>query len=308
MRGRAVKALVWLAAGGHRPRVPLGSTGTPEHARFAAPHAAVVTTARALAAIALVCSLDMAASASAAPTGRTFATPEEAVRALADVVKSGDMTALLAIFGPDGQTLVSSSDPATGRKHQEVFLAAFSERWRLNEIAKNRKELVIGNEDWPFPVPLAKGRTGWFFDSAAGLEEVISRRVGRNELAVIEVCRTYVRAQHAYAATGRDGAPPNVYARRLRSTAGRHDGLYWPAEKGQPRSPLGDLVAAAAKDGTDLATERSDRVPFHGYYFRILEAQGAHAPGGAVEYVANGRMSGDSRSLRGPRVTAPPAS
>ena len=236
--------------------------------------------------------LSRTSAAPAAPAGRTFATADEAVRSLASVVKAGDMSALLAIFGPDGEDLVSTSDPATGRRHQEVFLAAFAERWRLVDTGRDRKELVIGNEDWPFPVPLVKGATGWFFDTAAGKEEVLARRIGRNELAVIGVCRTYALAQRAYAAQGRDGRPAGVYARRLRSTAGTHDGLYWAAAHGEPRSPLGDLVAGAANDGTDLATARTDRVPFHGYYFRILEGQGPHATGGAADYVVNGHMTG----------------
>lgn len=234
----------------------------------------------------------MTGPATSAPAGRTFPTAEDAVRALADVVKSGDLPALLAMFGPDGQDLVSTSDTANARRNQAVFVTAFAEQWRLVDAGPDKKELVVGNEDWPFPVPLVKGDGGWYFDTAAGKEEVLARRIGRNELAVIQVCKSYARAQQTYASNPRDGQAAGAYARKVRSSPGRQDGLYWATARGEGRSPLGDLVAGAAAEGTDLATDRADRVPFHGYYFRILEAQGAAAPGGAASYVVNGAMTG----------------
>lgn len=227
----------------------------------------------------------------AEPSERHFATPEEAVRALTATVKGGSIDELLTYFGPDARDLVASSDPATARRNQQVFVAAMAEQWRLEDRGPDRKELVVGNEDWPFPIPLVKDADGWRFDDAAGREEILARRIGRNELAVIDICRAYVSAQRNYARRSHDGKPAGIYARRFNSTPGTQDGLYWPVKRGEPRSPLGDLVAAAADDGEDLA-KRIEPAPFHGYYFRILTAQGAAASGGAIDYVKDGAMRG----------------
>jgi hypothetical protein len=223
---------------------------------------------------------------------RTFATPDEAVGALMDTVKAGDVAALVAIFGPEGQDLVDTSDPATGRRNREVFLVAMAEGWRLSDAGPDRKELVLGHEEWPFPVPLVKGAAGWSFDAAAGREEILDRRIGRNELAVISILRTFVTAQHAYARTGHDGKPPGLYARHLGSDPGTQNGLYWPAGRGERRSPLGALIAQAAAEGHRPGQAGEGPSPFYGYYFRMLEGQGKGAKGGAAEYVVNGEMSG----------------
>jgi hypothetical protein len=227
----------------------------------------------------------------APPSHRTFATPDEAVRALIDAAKGSKMDDLRAIFGPDAGDLIASSDPATARQNREVFAAAAAERWQLVDEGDTSKVLVVGNERWPFPVPLAKVADGWHFDTAAGKEEILDRRIGRNELAAIRLCHTYVAAQRLYASRGHDGRPAGVYAASFRSTAGKEDGLFWPAAHGQKRSPLGDLVAQAAVEGTPLGTT-GQPAPFHGYYFRILTAQGSDANGGAKNYVANGHLSG----------------
>jgi hypothetical protein len=225
------------------------------------------------------------------PAHRTFGTPEDAVRALTKVVKAGDLDELIAIFGPEAKDLIASSDPATARRNREVFTVAVAERWRLEDQGPTSKALVIGNEEWPFPIPLAKVATGWRFDTAAGKEEVIARRIGRNELAAIRICRTYVAAQRIYAERGHDGQRAGLYARTFRSDPGRQNGLYWPAGRGQKRSPLGDLVAHAAEEGQTISQDVPAPSPFHGYYFRILTAQGAAAPGGPKNYVVNGAMS-----------------
>jgi hypothetical protein len=222
---------------------------------------------------------------------RTFPTPEDAVRALADAVKAEKLDEVLAIFGPDAKELVSSSDPATGRRNHEIFTTAFAEGWRLVNQGANRKVLVVGNEGWPFPVPLTKERNAWRFDTAAGKEEVLARRIGRNELTVISICRAYVSAQRRYAQDGHDGKPAGVYATTFRSDAGRQNGLYWPAARGQKPSPLGDLVAEAAEEGRAVSADHRP-APFHGYYFKILTAQGRSAQGGAKTYVVSGEMSG----------------
>jgi hypothetical protein len=228
-------------------------------------------------------------SASAAEP--TFATPEDAVRALADAVKAEKLDAVTALFGADGQDLVASSDPATGRRNRQVFVVAFAEGWRLVDQDPTHKVLIIGNEGWPFPVPLVHDANGWRFDTASGKEEVLSRRIGRNELEVIEICRAYVAAQRRYAQDAHDGAGPGVYAMKFRSDAGRHNGLYWAAARGEKRSPLGDLVAQAAAGGRPLAESSQSPTPFYGYYFKILTAQGASAAGGSKSYLVAGQMS-----------------
>ena len=247
---------------------------------------------RKLIAVGIACLGLAAASCSrAAPAPRTFATPEEAVKTLSDVVKAGKVDELLAIFGPDGQELVDSSDPATARRNREVFTVAVAERWRLIDQGTNTKVLVIGNEEWPFPVSLVRAANGWQFDTAAGKEEVIARRIGRNELAAMQICRTYLAAQRLYARQGHDGKPAGLYATTFRSDPGKQNGLYWPAGRGQKSSPLGDLVAQAAEEGRRLGADGQPS-PFHGYYFKILTAQGAAATGGAKNYVTAGEMSG----------------
>jgi hypothetical protein len=228
--------------------------------------------------------------AAQAPPHRTFASAEEAVKALVDTVRQGDVDALLAIFGPEGRTLFASSDPATARMNQRVFIVAAREQWHLEDAPPNAKTLVIGNENWPFPVPIVKSGEGWRFDTAAGKEEVIARRIGRNELDAIATVRAYVAAQRRYAAQAHDGRPAGAYAVRFRSDPGKQNGLYWPAARDQERSPLGDLVAAAAEDGR--GSERGPRTPFRGYYYKILTGQGAAAPGGAKNYIVKGDMTG----------------
>jgi hypothetical protein len=224
---------------------------------------------------------------------RAFATAEDAARALARAARSEGMNALIEIFGPASRDIIDSSDPATAQHNRETFAVAFAEEWRLEDAGTDRKELIIGNESWPFPVPLVKTRNGWIFDAAAGKEEILNRRIGRNELAVLEVTQAYVKAQRAYAASGHDGKPAGIYAQRVSSDPGTQNGLYWTAKRGEPRSPLGDLVAQAANEGQPRDPANPGRTPFHGYYFRILTGgQGASAPGGAKAYVVNGDMTG----------------
>jgi hypothetical protein len=241
-------------------------------------------------------------------TQRTFRTPEDAAQALNLAVGKKDVAELGAIFGPDGQMLLETADPADAQRDREVFTVAMAEGWRLEDHGAS-KVLVIGNEEWPFPVPLVRSGDFWLFDTAAGKEEVLARRIGRNELAAIRICRSYVAAQRAYAAEGHDGRPAGLYAQRVRSEAGTQNGLYWPAAPGEKRSPLGDLMAGAADAGPSAVQPKPDSTvgtsgaasssngassakPFHGYYFRILTAQGANAPGGVKTFIRNGEMSG----------------
>jgi DUF2950 family protein len=225
------------------------------------------------------------------PKSRTFNTPEEAATALQAAVKADNVDQLLALFGAEAKEVVDTSDPQVAKRNRQVFAVAMKEGWRLTDQDAHTKTLVVGNESWPFPIPIVNDGGKWRFDTAAGKEEVIARRIGRNELAVIQICRTYVSAQKLYAEHGHDGQPAKVYARAFRSDEGRQNGLYWASAKGQHRSPLGDLVAQAAEEGIAL-DKRTQPAPFHGYYFKILTAQGASAPGGAKDYVVDNRMTG----------------
>jgi hypothetical protein len=244
---------------------------------------------------ALVCALVIAVhvtTSAQADRPRAFATPDEAVKALLDAAKKADLDQLLAIFGPDGRELASTSDPATARTNLKVITVAAAEQLRLADEGPNRKILVIGGEEWPFPVPLVKAADGWRFDTAAGKEEILARRIGRNELAVIDTCYAYVFAQKRYAKQGHDGKPAGAYAMAFASDPGTQNGLYWPAVRGQKLSPLGEFVAQAAEEGRANAAGSGQRSAFQGYYFRILTSQGPAAAGGAKNYVVNGVMSG----------------
>jgi hypothetical protein len=206
-------------------------------------------------------------------------------------VARDDVEGVVALFGSEGRQLFESSDPATARRNREVFAAAMAEGWRLAD-ERHYKVLVVGNEGWPFPIPLVEGPRGWQFDTAAGKEEVLARRIGRNELTAIQTCRTYVAAQKLYASRPHDDRPAGLYAMTFRSDAGRHNGLYWQAERGGRRSPLGDLMSDAEVHAKRSANGEAGRTPFHGYYFKILTAQGSAAAGGERDYLVNGEMSG----------------
>ena len=242
----------------------------------------------------IVCvALSSCATKERRPEPRTFDSPQAAAQTLIEIAKKGTVTDLAALFGADADALVQASDPVTARRNREVFSAAAAEDWHLEDEGANRKILVIGRERWPFPIPLVSDAGRWRFDTAAGREEILDRRIGRNELAVIQLCRTYVAAQRVYARHPHDGGPTGIYAKTFLSEPGRQNGLYWPASKGVPHSPLGDLVAHAADEGRPM---NRPAVPplaaFHGYHFKILTAQGASAPGGARDYIVDGAMTG----------------
>ena len=244
--------------------------------------------------VAVAAALSATLSCSTPAPHQAFQTPEDAVRALADAVEDGTQENLLAIFGPDAKELFDWSDPLTARRNREVFTVAMAEGWRLVDHGPRAMTLIVGNEAWPFPIPIVQDErtSAWRFDTEAGKAEILARRIGRNELAVIELCRTYVMAQRMYAEQGHDGKPAGIYARTFRSDPGRHNGLYWPAKRGDPRSPLGELVIDAAQDETAASGESPRRMPFRGYYFRILNGQGGHAADGARDYVVRGQMAG----------------
>lgn len=230
------------------------------------------------------------ATSVAAQDQKLFRTPEEAVKAMVEAAKTGNREELRAIFGPQADDLLSSGDPVADKNQREVVLVAFGQGWKLANKGK-AKEIIVGDEGWPFPIPLVKEAKGWRFDTEAGADEILARRVGLNELTVIQTCRTYHDAQQVYASVGHDGKPEGIFAQKVRSEEGKQDGLYWAAKPGEKLSPLGDMFAQAAEEGY-LVDQKSGPIPFHGYFFRILTAQGPDAPGGAKSYIANGDMTG----------------
>lgn len=220
---------------------------------------------------------------------KTFATPEDAVVAVVDAAKAGNTNELLAILGPDGQKVLSSSDPVMDQRDREVFLVAYSERAALKTVDATHKVLYIGYEDWPMPIPLVKEGQVWRFDTAAGLQEILYRRIGGNELSTILVCETYVEAQQDYAATAHDDKPAGLYAQQFASTPGKQDGLYWKSDDPDDLSPFGELAAEAAEEGYSRGAG-AEPTPFQGYFFRILTAQGKSATHGTKNYIVNGEM------------------
>ena len=226
----------------------------------------------------------------ATPNGQTFATPREAVTALERALSAKDLNALRNIFGP-GLTNLINPDLVQATNEFRTVAAAVNETNRLVAAGEGRMILEYGRDVTPFPVPIVKNAGRWFFDTAAGEEEVVNRRIGRNELEVLDVVRTYVEAQREYASSDRDEDQVLEYAQKFASTEGKKDGLYWPRDLDGTMSPLGPLVAEAQVAGYRKDTSQ-ERQPFHGYYFKVLTHQGKHGPGGAYDYIINGNMIG----------------
>jgi Protein of unknown function (DUF2950) len=234
-----------------------------------------------LAAATILCALTLPAGAQQA-----FKSPDEAAAALATAVKSGDKKEMLKVFGPDGEDIISSGDEVSDASYREKFTTAYDAKHAISAEGDKKAVLMLGPKDYPFPVPLVRRKTGWEFDTEAGRQEVLFRRIGHNELDAMQTSLAYVDAQNEYADKDR-GAGPGVYAQRIVSTPGHKDGLYWPADGDE--SPFGELAAQASGEGYKVG---GGPQPFHGYYFRILTKQGPHAPGGELDYVVNGKMIG----------------
>jgi len=215
-----------------------------------------------------------------------FATPEAAVAALVAALEKDDTAALAKLLGPGTEELLSSGDPVADKADRAEFLAKYKAQ---NSLAADGDKmlLTVGDNEWPMPIPLVQRDGKWVWDGAAGVDEIIYRRVGENELGAIDVMYGYVNAQIAYASEGRDGDPAGIYALKLISDAGMHNGLYWPTAEGETPSPAGPFVAAAAAEGY----ASGGRTPYHGYYYRMLYAQGANANGGEREYFKNGVLT-----------------
>ena len=222
---------------------------------------------------------------------RTFASPEKAVEALVTALRSNDVNALEAIFGPGRRDLFMSGDPVKDQSGREQFLKFYDEKNRLEETV-DKVFLSVGDDDWPLPIPIVKRDALWRFDAKEGMDEILARRIGQNELSVIQTCLAYVDAQKEYALKDRDRDGLLKYAQKFMSDQGKKDGLYWEVKEGEEQSPLGPLVAAAQEVGYTGRRPGGKPVPYHGYYYRILKAQGEHASGGSYEYVVKGKMIG----------------
>jgi hypothetical protein len=238
--------------------------------------------------------------------GKAFSSPQEAVSALGEAVDATNRAALATLFGTQTEKLVNP-DNVQGARELGDFAAAFNSSNRLVRASDARMILEVGDNAWPFPIPLVKTGDGWRFDTAAGLDEILNRRIGRNELDVLRIMRAYVEAQREYASRDRDGDGVLEYAQKISSSPGRMDGLFWPLELNGEMSPLGPLVAYAQGEGyfqqpgRDAAPPSSGSPrPFHGYLFKILTRQGSNAPGGKYDYIINGNMIGGFALLAWP--------
>lgn len=235
-----------------------------------------------------------------AVTEESFETPDAAVAALVAALEADDADALQKLLGPGIEGLLSSGDQVADRSARAAFLKKFRQQYRFVAGGPDDLALQVGEDEWPLPIPLVRREGRWHFDGAAGAEELLLRRIGRNELHTIDVMRGFVAAQEEYAASGHDGAAPGIYAQRLRSEAGKHDGLYWEVGENEEPSPAGPMLAAAVAEGYGGGTDASK--PYHGYVFRMLFAQGASANGGARSYKIDGKLTGGFALLATPAV------
>ena len=234
---------------------------------------------------------------------KTFSSPKEAAEALINAAEKGDLPAMREIFGPAGEDLLSTEDPVQDKNTVTGFVAEVHQKNSINIDPKdvNRAVLVVGNTDWPMPIPIVQKNGKWFFDTKAGRQEMLYRRIGANELDAIDICRSYVESQHEYAMERHDGSVVNQYAQHVMSTPGRHDGLVWRNPDGTLGGPRADELADALAEGY---TDHSK--PFHGYYFKILKGQGPAAPLGKMDFVIEGAMIGGFALVAAPadyRVT-----
>ncbi len=232
----------------------------------------------------LLCTVAFVASAQQA-----FKTPEEAASALVSAAKANDMKAFATVLGPDGDDIVSSGDEVADAETRQKFVAAYDAKHQITMEGDNKAVMVIGQEDFPLPIPLVRKDGTWRFDTTAGREEILARRIGKNELDAIQTSLAYVDAQNDYAEKDRTGAGVGVYAQRIISSPGKKDGLYWPTAQGEDASPLGEFIAEATAQGYRVG---GGRTPYHGYYYKILTKQGAAAAGGELEYIVKDKMIG----------------
>jgi len=228
------------------------------------------------------------ATVTAATAQQSFKTPQEAVETFVAAVRAGDRKAINAVLGPGAEQIISSGDAVQDENTRKVFLAAYDLKHSVQTSGDKPATLLIGPDDYPFAIPIVKKGDSWMFDTAAGRVEVLARRIGRNELAAIEVCLAYYDAQYEYAETMPKVDDMAVYAQRVVSSPGKKDGLYWPTAESEPPSPLGEAVADATVRGYRVGSG----APYQGYYYKILTRQGPKAAGGAHNYLVDGKMIG----------------
>lgn len=221
---------------------------------------------------------------------KVFKSPQDAFKALLEAARDNNTLELMAIFGPEGAELVSSGDAVADTLARARFVKAAEEKVEFSRLDETSKLALLGKDGWCFPIPIVKSAKGWTFQTEDGKEEIMNRRIGRNELNTIQVSLAYLNAQREYAAIDRDGDGVIEYARHFMSQPGKKDGLFWEAAPGEQRSPLGPFFARAATEGYSFV-KNDNPLPYYGYFFRILKSQGANAPGGAADYVVDGRMT-----------------
>jgi hypothetical protein len=244
---------------------------------------------RRLVALVLLCSGLALPTLTPAIAQETFKTPDAAADALASAARNNDRAAILNVLGREGADIASSGDPVADSAIRTKFVETYDAKHQVKMDGDAKATLIIGSDDFPFPIPLIRKGDSWQFDTAAGRQEILARRIGRNELDAIQSSLAYVDAQNEYADKDRTGAGAGVYAQRIVSETGRKNGLYWPSSASGDESPLGELVAEATQQGYRVG---EGRAPYHGYYFKILTKQGPDAHGGALDYVVNGKMLG----------------
>ncbi|MGI9430042.1 MAG: DUF2950 domain-containing protein [Bythopirellula sp.] len=227
-----------------------------------------------------------------AQQAKFFATPEQAVQALHAAGQLADQSAIFDVLGGDAKEWVLSGDAVQDEQARERFVAAYDQKNTIEKQDEDTAVLVIGEDKFPFPIPIVRWEQGWSFDAELGKEEILNRRIGRNELHTIQVLRAIVDAQDDYASVDRNDDGIVEYASRFRSSPGQKNGLYWPVEDGEEPSPIGALVADAVREGYEASGSDYVTVPFHGYHFRILSSQGTSASGGAFDYFQKGKMIG----------------
>ncbi|MBI5589223.1 MAG: DUF2950 domain-containing protein [Deltaproteobacteria bacterium] len=227
------------------------------------------------------------------PKQKIFVSPEEGANAMIAAMKMNDVKMLTEIFGPIGNKLIFSSDANINMERRETFVTSYEEKNRFEMFGSSIAILYTGKDDWPFPIPLVKTSGGWHFDTKAGKEEMLNRVIGRNELNAVQVCLAYVDAQREYALGDHDRDGFFEYAQKFVSDPDQRNGLFWETQEGEKPSPLGPAIARASKESCGkMSSTTCPPLPYHGYYYKILKAQGKNTPGGAYDYIANGKMIG----------------
>jgi hypothetical protein len=235
---------------------------------------------------------------STATAQATFQTSEDAAAAFVAALDKRDNAELKRLLGPGTDELISSGDDVADNAARDTFVARYKEKHQIVSGGPSDAVLLVGEDDWPLPIPLRRDNGAWRFDGAAGADEIVARRIGANELRTIDVMRGYVDAQQDYAAESHDGVPKGAYAQKVKSDPGKHDGLFWEITGDEPPSPAGPGLAAAQAEG--YSASKGNRTPYHGYVFRALKSQGPHADGGAREYVVNGIQTGGFAAIATP--------